>query len=50
MAIIGRDGEGSTGYCPEILGTNGQDKTEDERLKNLSQSIVLIQEHCHDCH
>ncbi|MCR4316188.1 MAG: type II toxin-antitoxin system HicB family antitoxin [Planctomycetes bacterium] len=41
-AIIERDEEWFIAYCPEIPGANGQGKTRDECLKNLSEAIDLI--------
>jgi len=43
-AIIERDGAWFIAYCPEIPGANGQGKTKDECLGNLSQAIDLIME------
>ena len=43
-AIIERDGDWFIAYCPEIPGANGQGKTKDECLSNLSQAIDLIME------
>ena len=43
-AIIERDGDWFIAYCPEIPGANGQGKTKDECLGNLSQAIDLIME------
>ena len=43
-AIVERDGKWFIAYCPEIPGANGQGKTKDECLKNLSQAIDLILE------
>jgi predicted RNase H-like HicB family nuclease len=43
-AIIERDGAWFIAYCPEIPGANGQGKTKDECLDNLSQAIDLILE------
>jgi predicted RNase H-like HicB family nuclease len=43
-AIIERDGGWFIAYCPEIPGANGQGKTKDECLYNLSQAIDLILE------
>lgn len=43
-AIVERDGEWFVAYCPEIPGANGQGKTKDECLQNLSQAIDLILE------
>ena len=41
-AIVERDGEWFIAYCPEIPGANGQGKTKDQCLKNLSEAIELI--------
>jgi predicted RNase H-like HicB family nuclease len=43
-AIVERDGDWFIAYCPEIPGANGQGKTKDECLNNLSQAIDLILE------
>ena len=43
-AIVERDDDWFIAYCPEISGANGQGKTKDECLKNLSQAIDLILE------
>ncbi len=43
-AIIERDGEWFIAYCPEIPGANGQGKTKEECLENLSEAIALILE------
>ena len=43
-AIVERDGGWFIAYCPEIPGANGQGKTKDECLKNLSEAINLILE------
>jgi len=43
-AIIERDGEWFIAYCPEVPGANGQGKTREECLKNLSDAIDLILE------
>ena len=43
-AIVERDGEWVIAYCPEIPGANGQGKTKDDCLKNLSEAIDLILE------
>ena len=43
-AIIERDGDWFIAYCPEIPGANGQGKTKNECLNNLSQAIDLIME------
>ena len=43
-AVLERDGEWYIGYCPEIPGANGQGRSEEECLKNLSEAIELILE------
>ena len=43
-AIVERDGDWVIAYCPEIPGVNGQGKTKDDCLKNLSEAIDLILE------
>ena len=43
-AIVERDGDWFIAYCPEIPGANGQGRTKDECLKNLSEAIDLILE------
>ncbi len=43
-AVIERDGEWFIGYCPEIPGANGQGRSNDECLQNLSAAIKLILE------
>ncbi|HPD56891.1 MAG TPA: type II toxin-antitoxin system HicB family antitoxin [Smithellaceae bacterium] len=43
-AIIERDGDWFIAYSPEIPGANGQGKTKEECLKNLSEAIELILE------
>ena len=45
-AIVERDGAGEwvIAYCPEIPGANGQGKTKEDCLKNLSEAIDLILE------
>ncbi len=43
-AIIEKDEDWYIAYCPEIPGANGQGKTKDECLKNLSEAIKLILE------
>lgn len=43
-AIIERDGDWFVAYCPEIPGANGQGKTKEECLENLSEAIALILE------
>ncbi len=41
-AIIERDGDWFIAYCPEIPGANGQGRTKEECLQNLSDAINLI--------
>jgi len=41
-AIVEQDGEWFIAYSPEIPGANGQGKTKEESLKNLSEAIDLI--------
>jgi len=43
-AIVERDGDWVIAYCPEIPGANGQGKTKEDCLKNLSEAIDLILE------
>ena len=43
-SIVERDGDWVIAYCPEIPGANGQGKTKDDCLKNLSEAIDLILE------
>ncbi|MGZ6223844.1 MAG: type II toxin-antitoxin system HicB family antitoxin [Syntrophales bacterium] len=43
-AIVERDRDSFIAYCAEIPGANGQGKTTDECLKNLSEAINLILE------
>jgi len=43
-AIIERDDEWFTAYCPEIPGANGQGRSPDEARANLGEAIALILE------
>ncbi|MGI9558080.1 MAG: type II toxin-antitoxin system HicB family antitoxin [Thermodesulfobacteriota bacterium] len=43
-AIIERDEDWYVAYCAEIPGANGQGKTKEECLENLSEAIALILE------
>ncbi len=43
-AIIEKDGEWFIAYCPEIQGANGQGKTKEDCLQNLSEAVKLILE------
>jgi predicted RNase H-like HicB family nuclease len=49
-AIIEKDGDWFIAYCPEIPGANGQGKTKEECLQNLSEAIELVlQDRREDC-
>ena len=41
-AIIERDDEWFTAYCPEVPGANGQGKSKSEAIASLSEAINLI--------
>lgn len=41
-AIIEKDEDWYIAYCPEIPGANGQGRTKEEVLENLSEAIALI--------
>ena len=41
-AIIEKDGDWFIAYCPEIPGANGQGRTKEECVQNLSDAINLI--------
>ena len=43
-AIIEKDEDWYIAYCPEIPGANGQGRTKEEVLENLSEAIALILE------
>ena len=43
-AVLERAGEWYIGTCPEIPGANGQGRSEEECLKDLSEAIELILE------
>jgi len=43
-AIVEKDGDWYIAYCAELPGANGQGKTKDECLENLSGAIELILE------
>ena len=43
-AIVEKDGDWYIAYCAELPGANGQGKTKDECLENLSEAIELILE------
>ena len=44
LAIIEQDDEWFIAYCPEVPGANGQGRTKEECLENLSEAINLILE------
>ena len=41
-AVIEKEGEWYTAFCPEIPGANGQGKTLDECRESLAEAIRLI--------
>jgi len=41
-AVIEKDGKWFIGYCPEMPGANGQGRTKEQCLRNLSSAIALI--------
>ena len=43
-AIVEKDKDWYIAYCAELPGANGQGKTKNECLKNLSEAIELILE------
>ena len=43
-AIVERDGKWFLAYCPEIPGANGQGRTKEASLRNLSEAIALVLE------
>lgn len=43
-AIIERDGDWYVGYCAEIPGANGQERTKEEARASLAEAIALILE------
>ena len=43
-AIIERDGDWFTGFCPEVPGANGQGRTREECRENLFEAIAVILE------
>ena len=43
-AIVEKDGDWYIAYCAELPGANGQGKTKNECLENLSEAIELILE------
>jgi len=43
-AVVERDGEWFSAYCPEIPGANGQGQTIEESKASLADAIALILE------
>jgi predicted RNase H-like HicB family nuclease len=43
-AIIERESDWYSAYCPEIPGANGQGRTKDEARESLVQALALILE------
>ena len=43
-AIVEKDGDWFIAYCAEVPGANGQGKTKEKCLANLSEAIALILE------
>lgn len=43
-AVVERDGDWFIAYSPEIAGSNGQGRTKEECLQNLTDAIALILE------
>ncbi len=43
-AVIEQDGDWFIAYSPEVPGANGQGKSKEEALQNLSDAIALILE------
>ena len=43
-AVIEQDGDWFIAYAPEVPGANGQGKSKQEALQNLSDAIALILE------
>ncbi len=43
-AVIEQDGDWFIAYSPEIPGANGQGKSKEEALQNLSDAIALVLE------
>lgn len=43
-AIIERDEDWYVGYCPEIPGANGEEKTSEEARRSLGKAIALLLE------
>lgn len=43
-AVIEPDGDWFIAYSPEVPGANGQGKSKEEALQNLSDAIALILE------
>lgn len=43
-AVVEHDDDWYVAYSPEVPGANGQGKTKEEALQNLSEAIALILE------
>jgi predicted RNase H-like HicB family nuclease len=43
-AVVEQDAEWFIAYSPEVPGANGQGKSKEEALQNLSEAIALILE------
>jgi len=43
-AVVEEDGEWFIAYSPEVPGANGQGKSKEAALQNLSEAIALILE------
>ena len=43
-AVVERDDDWFVAYSPEVPGANGQGKTKEDALQNLSDAIALILE------
>ncbi len=43
-AVIEQDGDWFIAYSPEVPGANGQGKSKEDALQNLSDAIALILE------
>jgi predicted RNase H-like HicB family nuclease len=43
-AVVERDGDWYIAYCAEVPGANGQGRTREECLQNLTEAISLILE------
>jgi predicted RNase H-like HicB family nuclease len=43
-AVVERDDDWFVAYSPEVPGANGQGKTKEDALQNLSDAIALVLE------